>query len=436
MKLHSIDMDRDFAIVSFLGIQPHADIRSRFISRKEFQSITTFDTCSMLTLDTTAEVPTEVSEPVQFLGIDSSTRAVNMNGKQIFTSNGKMVYTWKNSGPSKCGSILTHTRNGDEIVYLGIHVAGKNQTGVSTPIFIEDLHIDDSPYDAHADFSILHADPIVPVYALNDDLVFETPVYTSPCNRTTYFPTPFADPDDPLLGAVDVAPCNLTVPNFITGLKKEESMEECRNPDPEAIRILDEYGPDITACLVPIKSHKTYVAGCTTLTVDQGLYGAPDLGVPGFDFSTADGGRLKLLGIKKRWLQFYFWCYACLCAVDGPVCPHCRRESAPNPHLARFKEIITSYLALFMTGNFTLQVCFDALKHELRDIARVKAGAVRIFNVTDFIDNVLIRMAIGHLFAKLHKISAITSQACGINPASNMWSFFTTTLKICSPSSL
>jgi len=46
-----------------------------------------------------------------------------------------------------------------------------------------------------------------------------------------------------------------------------------------------------------------------------------------------------------------------------------------------------------------------------------------LFNVTDFIDNILIKMALGALVAKFKKLLTHGPSMCGINPGCNMWSY-------------
>lgn len=419
-------VDRDYVLFTVMGVQPHADIRKKFITQARYGSSTNFGVASILRIDQSGDgLPTPTVEPIRCHGIDSTNRNINTLG---IKTTGKFVYTFLNAAPGECGNPVVCYGNGDDFTIVGMHVAARDKNSVGTPIFLEDLYYEEDdtlPVEPQADISLCLDDPIVGAYTYNTETFeFETPVLTNPTNKTTLAATPFTLCDPPLFGEVPVAPCELNNANYNTSRKKEDSMECCRNPAPQAITVMQEYHVPIVETLISIRGSTTYLAGCRTLTPKESLYGAKEFDLAPFDCKTADGIRLKILGIKKIFLQYLMWCTFCIAACPDDTCPTCGRKSIPNPHVARFLDVIQKYLKLFASGIFTYQVCFDSLKDELRDIARVMAGAVRVFNVTDFVDNVLLKMAVGHFFYKYSQVGPLNGAACGINPASNMWGYY------------
>ena len=332
------NVDRDYVLFTVPGVQPHADIRKKFISRSRYNSSTNFGVASIMRLDQTGEdLPVPTVEPVRCHGIDATARDIKTLG---ITTTGKFVYTFLNAAPGECGNFVVCYGNGDDFTIVGMHMAARDKNSVGTPIFLEDLYYtledeDDRPVDPQADISLCLDDPIVGAYSYNTETFkFETPVLTNPTNKTTLAPTPFATCDPPLFGDVPVAPCELTNTNYLNTLKKEESMECCRNPAPIVISTMIDYKEPIVEALLAIRAPVTYLAGCKTLTSTEALYGAKAYDLAPFDFKTADGIRLKILGIKKIFLQYMLWCSICQAACPDDTCPHCSRTTIPNPHLS------------------------------------------------------------------------------------------------------
>jgi len=139
----------------------------------------------------------------------------------------------------------------------------------------------------------------------------------------------------------------------------------------------------------------TYV-GCRTLTLLESLFEYKSL--PKFDPATSKGMRLRKWKINKRELL----------AGNKDV-------------VLEFSEKMKPILEAFSKGEYSYQLCADKLKDELRDLERVSQMKTRIFNVADFVDNVLIKMALGDLVEKTKKLYMFAPAACGTDPGSSAW---------------
>jgi hypothetical protein len=138
------------------------------------------------------------------------------------------------------------------------------------------------------------------------------------------------------------------------------------------------------------------IQGCRTLTLREVLFGYEDL--PLFDANSSQGVRMRVWVLDKKKLL-----------ADDPET------------FAAFEAKMNAILESFKLGHFTYQICCDKLKDELRDLDRVSCKKTRIFNITDFVDNVLIKMFVGDLVSKTKFLMLVGSPACGVNPAGHLW---------------
>lgn len=82
-----------------------------------------------------------------------------------------------------------------------------------------------------------------------------------------------------------------------------------------------------------------------------------------------------------------------------------------------------------MTGLFYFQIAAECLKDELRDLQRVAEYKTRIFYVTDFVDNILLKRIMAPIVLLYKQSVGLTEQACGINPASGFWRYYANSFK-------
>lgn len=122
-----------------------------------------------------------------------------------------------------------------------------------------------------------------------------------------------------------------------------------------------------------------------------------------FDSKTSEGGLLRLFDIKKK-----------------DILPH-DGNPAIEEELVKFEIKVQMMLDSFKANEYLYQLNFDKLKDEIRDLLRVLAKKTRVFNITDFTHNVLIKMALGDLIAKTEFLFLFGPQSCGINPRGKLW---------------
>lgn len=197
-----------------------------------------------------------------------------------------------------------------------------------------------------------------------------------------------------------VAPACLTMDAYNIAREKERSYDKVHFQPHEVLKDAVDYGPNVIDKLM---CGSQMNKGCQTYTVEEALF-TPDLNP--FDKQTSRGPRLT----ARNW-------------------PKDKILNKDVEFYPKFCVLVMAYVALFKSGTFTLQVAFDKLKDETRDISRVLAKKTRIFNVVDFVDNVLQKMAMGMLVARTKHLFAVNPMACGIDPRSRMWAQIYRTFK-------
>lgn len=131
------------------------------------------------------------------------------------------------------------------------------------------------------------------------------------------------------------------------------------------------------------------------LSWSQCIYGDDDYDK--IDLSTANGYRLRTMGLKKKDLE-------------------------PGSETERrvFCELDRLDLAA-RAGVGYLPINEDCLKDELRGLDRVVSGKTRLFNVTDFFDQILARKYTGWAIRQLKLIGAMSMSKVGITPGTLEW---------------
>lgn len=316
-------------------------------------------------------------------------------------------YNWRGNAQGACGSPMLIQTNTQSIKMIGIHAAGSVKTGVSVgvPLFYDEVaDLFDSTttkggHMAQCGYTYAFVDEDITslkFYSYDvDNLRYTTKTITSPTNHTVFVPTPFQE--KLFLGGSSKVPADLTVEAYSNALtKKAASLNKIRE-HPSITELATTHGDIMMDGFLNFKprfKHK-----CVTLTPEQAIWGDQDFNIQPYDFSTADGIRLKQMGIRKTELQD----------------PH---SASSHRVVALVKEYISHFEA---TNEFTYQLNYDCLKDELRPIDRVREKKTRLFNITDFVDNVLFKCALGDVMARIGQQFMLTTACCGINPASSFW---------------
>jgi len=389
--------DRDLIYLSIPGMRRHGDITNFFLSRDAYykRSQAIMDV-AMLTIDLNSFAP--VIDPIAEVRIrphEKENIDDEITPTYVFD---RYTYAWRGSKPGACGTPLT-AEVASDLVIMGIHAAGQPAInfGVGVPIWTDDFKLFEDTQNAGVrlqcgdTMSFLDRD-LVGAYDISTKHEFVTPIRTSPSNVSQFKKTVFTKQS--FRGGPEKIPADLTREAYANCLLKEEEIKGMNKESKEATLLARTFQDKLMEGFVDVPTRS--LLDCQTLTFDEAMWDYGNLG--SFDFSTAQGIRLKMLGIDKRNL------------------------ADPNSEdSAKLRVVVDQYIESFKRGEFTYQVNVDCLKDELRPVKRVAEKKTRLFNVTDFVDNVLLKMAVGDLVNKLKRLLLLTPACCGINPTCSMW---------------
>jgi len=302
----------------------------------------------------------------------------------------RVEYSWLGAKPSACGSIGVVEFNG---TYKLTHIHGAGLAAhhfgvgmlLTKEIFEKAMNVE---MQCGSDIALdIERDGIV---TISEDHI-QSPFRTFATGRSRLVPTPFLEHD---FENAPKFPASLDNEAYKRALIKEMSTSEAHT-NVTVSWILSFYPQLLITKL--FDSFSVSLKGCRTLTFDEALYGIPGR-LDAFDLHTARGLTLKKLGIRKKDLA-----------------------DPSHPSVAKLRAYVEEQMSKFRKGEFYAQVNCDCLKDELRDRERVRLKKTRVFNVTDFVDNLLIKMALGDLVSRMHLYFGANASYCGVNPCSSMW---------------
>lgn len=323
--------------------------------------------------------------------------------KKVELSCPQDCYNTDGAVPGACGRlIIVPTKTGPGI--RGFHVSGQKEAKVGRSVVVTKSFLQEVIMTNNIDVltephlvSLEDDDPVVyGAYTIEPGSITSV-VHTNALDRTNLRPTVFAE--QKFDGECPVAPARMTEETLLLARAKETKREACWEAHPDAVQIAMRYAALIAMFFMNFT--KTIIGGCRRLKISEGLGEYP--GLNPFNPTTSEGFRLKIHRIKKKKLLGY----------DG---------TPPDPTaVLHFSQDIKSYLKLGDEEmRFPRQVNFDKLKDELLQKEFVEAGKCRLFNITDFYDNFLIKLALGALVARMGKNFAFGPQTCGLNMRGSM----------------
>lgn len=313
-------------------------------------------------------------------------------------------YKWPNAVSGACGSILMSKYGTGTWQIVGMHRFGDSNRNWGGAVALCKTICEGVDFESMARRPLAKVQPYVALpletednlfgtYSMVEQVGYKTPVITSATDRTVYCSTPFEQ--YAFKGGCSKRPAVLTNEAYQKGLAKEQALETVLFPDSSVSSIVEAYSSEIAE--VFLGGSTKIISPTRTLTVEESLFGYDELGA--FDASTSKGMRLRKLGLSKRKIL-----------------------AKEEPDFSKFKEVVNDLDELRSKGDYQYQLNFDKLKDELRDHARVDACKTRIFKITDFVDNVQIKRAIGGLVNQLKHRNVYEPPACGINPYGLGWS--------------
>lgn len=314
-------------------------------------------------------------------------------------------------GSAFCGRAVIGTIGCNDY-FLGVHVAGAGGTAYILPVFHDDF-VKFAPITAQVG-CIHYADTGCKLMSESgrayDDL--KSYVNVSPVPVDDFVPTVLHSRGDPLheggfkytsgddfdlSQGCPVAPAKLTKEAKTMALEKTFKNADVIVSPWIQKRVRDRDASFLKGFGLPI------ARTCEIITPEEAINGNPDKNIPKMDLSTSDKGIVKMLR------------------------PGFQKPNLRDVHSQDFlfvKELLLLHFSLMMSGYFYYQCNFLCLKSELRDIARVIANKTRLFNITDFLDNIKLKMIMGSFVAYCHNYYFSIPNRCGISPSSDSWTQF------------
>lgn len=322
----------------------------------------------------------------------------NIDGSRMQMYSESDSYIYAGSKPGSCGRVLIQYADGRSYI-RSTHVAGsvssnQGRAVIWTREFLTAIFdkYKDHPTMETALMSQCAVDPVVPgAYEITENVI-ATRVHTSALDHTNFVPTVFTTEE--YAGGSPVRPCIMDDNGYVIARDKELKRVQCIDAHPDAYAIVSNFVLQIIAVFLfytPVD-----LSGCRRLSCYEALTYCK--GLNPFSPVSSRGIRLKLRGWKKEAVLGY----------DG---------TPPDPDIrGSFEADIAEYFNLGDTQLvYPYQINFDKLKDEPLENKFVDAGKVRLFNITDFYDNTLMKMSIGDLVRKLDFLHMVGPQTCGLN---------------------
>lgn len=387
---------KDLVVVKIATLRPHANIIRYFYKdvvkiHKEVATMVTYDVDSCLANVDFGEIQNMYMKPFQH----GTTDVCRMDQS--------VKYTWPGSRKGACGTVVMLRSTQNTYVIAGIHSLGEyaNHTGICCLVSSTELEdiISSSGLAQQADFPVYpiptefqDEDTRFGLYKKQGDN-FISPVSTTATCGTCLRPTDFKTYG--FRGGAKKAPADLSYEAYQKALEKDRKYDHVLNHNPEALHWIRTMSEDIAGKFFGYTER--FTANCRTLTIDEALGDFNKL--KPFDPSTSRGMRCKLWGLDKA-------------TILGDPESEDRRI---------FKENVELIVQDMREGKFLYQLNADKLKDETRPLSRVQSKETRIFKVTDFVDNVLIKMALGDLVSRNKTDFQFRPNTCGINPGGSAW---------------
>lgn len=304
-------------------------------------------------------------------------------------------YHWAGSVKAACGSINI-TQIANDFVITSMHAAGSSEHKLGRGVVITrqmvEKAVKHSCFESQSGFDIISLedeDVLHGAYAITGAGITTSFKATIPTGTTQFVPTEFNDSSKFSIAPL-VSPARLTGVNYRIGLEKERQRDACLNAHPQAFALCEEFKEDILEKFYPAQ-----IETCKRLSVKEALCD--------FDPTTSRGLRMKEWGMSKKALIGY----------DG--------VPQDKVVLAKFEENLEDIYRMSKHGSYLRQINSDKMKDETLPTEFVEAGKARIFNVTDMVDNVMIKQAIGDLVLKSKDHFLFGPASCGVNPCGLIW---------------
>lgn len=393
--------DNDVVLVNVPGTLAHRSLASYFRPEKEITSLP-INKGALSYFNTRQDMDKGDLFPVGEITPDLGSHNLNTNGNPLIVSR-FASYHWPENHKGACGSIVLSCNEATTKI-VGLHTAGHPASGVSITTLVSREMIESVLVGPKQDrkfqglpcgVALQAQDNVHGMYEAVEN-GFTTPVMTSALERTTFLPTAFHHKK--FKGGSLKKPAALDVEAHRNAVVKDAANDRVFKFHPVVLSLARDHADQIAQKLV--NRDMSTIKGCRTLTTSEALYGSDGLGK--FDPHSSKGLRMRMWGMSKKDLF--------------------QTDTPPDPKVVDiFFHKVEEIRVAQRNGDYQFQINFEKLKDELRDLERVLLKKTRIYFVTDFVDNVLIKMAIGALVSKMKDSYMTAPAACGVNPRGDAW---------------
>lgn len=400
----------DLVIVSFgTYLHSHPYIAKYVLDKDNLKEKISLHECSIITFDTSALQGTIESVSSAFVYTDKTEKKFLLPGSsEMCVLRQRASYHWSNAKAATCGSLLVAIVRGS-LRIIAIHAAATVSALPSCLATIVLRETFDQFYNLEnpaglnpnmqcgENVCLEDVDHVANVFSVDPSSgYYVSPVKTSATNSTTQVETPFKE--FKFRGGTNGAPTRLGIQAYKNARERELASEKFLHYSPELVDIFQE-DPELDIIgdyFFKGTPEELGLINIEPASAEAAIYGHD--GLDGFDFSTADGPRMKHLGIKKG----------------------CLREPE-SPNAKKVLAMTQDFFDKIETHEAPLQINFDCLKDEITTVERRENHHTRLFCVTDPIDNFVLKMIMFRLmmFMKLHVLSSVS--CCGINPLTRAW---------------
>lgn len=376
-----------------------SDISCHFLKQEDLKRCHNFDHVKRFELDNEEKGSYEDVGNMMFVKGNYVTR--DPDGVLNTYGGGHIILEGVNR-TSFCGKIIVARTTGQVPKICAIHASGDgHRSSYASPITFESvqeaIRLTRKRVDLYHTMSFTDDEP-GGAYTYSQG-GYVTPKLTQPYSESVFEKTVFGAKD--FRGGSPKIPAWLDMEAYDKNRAKQDIYQqgEYVNMHPFAVRSCLASESNMTGFVYdPIVVKERQLEFMTAEEAIDGIYLEDgSCYVDKFDLTTANGTRMSNAGFQKA------------------------KVGEPGPDRDYALATVAKLWSLMMAGFYCFQINQDCLKDELRDHERVNAHKTRLFNVTDFIDNVILKMILGPFVKMLKERSTASACMVGIAPGRYCW---------------
>lgn len=397
-KVLEVDTKTGFAAISVPHVRSHTAITRHVADDADLEKLTRVNSGIIATYNSSGDLDCQVADDVRAV---RKTLQLTNDGRYSLPK--YFMYNWAGAKAGACGSLLFLRVNGN-VKLVGFHDAGNAMQKVGIAAMYSKSKVFEYDHTNRTSTRSPKLDELAPYeyIALQDEAEhyslqfldnataeFKPVVRTFATGETQFKPTPFVDHS--FMGGPPKIPAHLDREAYDKALLKELRNDVINCPY-QTREMIDRY----SSLIIDVFYGDHVLRPCRTLSPEEAIDGYGTLN--NFDKDTSKGIRLTHWKMSKK----------AILTEDGDH----RRN-----FLAKFRESQEK----MKLGIYEYQLNCDKLKDEPRDHERVALKKTRLFKVTDFVDNMHMKCAVGDLVEQTHDCHWVTPPSCGIDPTGSEW---------------